>query len=116
MGKNVTKSFKMFRSGNPEEWNLWLRDFNEVCAGPPDVQTGAGCVRMARQLLSDEPPKEFERMLATFPLQTQEANCNLALDAVALIIFPANACAKQKKHVRQGLWKPKALTARNICN
>jgi hypothetical protein len=68
---------------------------------------------MARQLLSDEPLKEFERMLATFPLQTQ-ANCNLALNAVALLIFPANACAKQKIIIRQGLWKPKALTVRNI--
>jgi hypothetical protein len=112
MGKNITKSFKIFTSGNPEEWILWQRDFNEVCVGL-DVQTGAGCIRMVRQLLSDEPLKEFERMLATFPLQTQ-ANCNLALDAVALNIFPANAYAKLKKHVRQGLWKPKALTERNI--
>jgi hypothetical protein len=94
MGKNITKSFKIFRSGNPEEWILWRRDFNEVCVGL-DVQTGAGCVRMARQLLSDEPPKELERMLAMFPLQTQ-ANCNLALDAVASIIFPANAHANKR--------------------
>jgi hypothetical protein len=113
MGKNITKSFKIFRSGNPEECILWRRDFNEVCAGL-DVQTGAGCIRMVRQLLSDEPPKEFERMLATFPLQTQ-ANCNLALNTVALLIFTAiNAYAKQKKYIRQGLWKPKALTVRNI--
>jgi hypothetical protein len=112
MGKNIIKSFKTFRSGNPEEWIIWQRDFNEVCVGL-DVQTGAGYIRMVRQLLSNEPLKEFERMLATFPLQTQ-ANCNLALDAVALIIFPANAHAKQKKYVRQGLWKPKALTVRNI--
>jgi hypothetical protein len=95
MGKNILKSFKMFRSGNPEEWILWQRDFNEVCAGP-DVQTGAGYVRMVRQLLSDEPLKEFERMLATFPVETQP-NCDLALDAVALLIFSTNAYAKQKK-------------------
>jgi hypothetical protein len=69
---------------------------------------------MVRQLLSDEPLKESERSLATFPVQTQ-ANCNLTLDAVALLIFPTNAHAKQKKHIRQGLWKPKALTIRNIC-
>jgi hypothetical protein len=62
MGKNITKSFKIFRSGNPEEWILWRPDFTEVCAGP-DAQTGAGCIRMVRQLLSDEPLKEFERML-----------------------------------------------------
>jgi hypothetical protein len=113
MGKNTTKSFKIFRSGNPEEWILWRRDFNEVCVGP-DVQTGDGCVKMARQPLSDKPLKEFERMLATFPVQTQ-ANCNLALDAVALLVFPTNAHAKQKKRIRQGPWKPKALTVRNIC-
>jgi hypothetical protein len=75
MGKNATKSFKMLRSGNPEEWILWRRDFNEVCAGP-DVQAGAGCIRMVRQLLSDEPLKEF-------------ANASK---------LQANAHAKQKKH------------------
>jgi hypothetical protein len=99
MGKNITKSFKIFSSGNPEECILRRRDFNEICAGL-DAQTGAGFIRMARQLLSDEPLKEFQRMLATFPLQTQ-ANCHLALNAVALLIFPANAHAKQKKHIWQ---------------
>jgi hypothetical protein len=39
MGKNITKSFKIFRSGNPEEWMLcWRRHFNEACVGL-DVQT-----------------------------------------------------------------------------
>jgi hypothetical protein len=113
MGKNITKTFKIFRSGNLEEWILWRRDFNEICVGL-DVQTGAGDIRMVRQLLSDKSLKEYERMLATFPLQTQ-ANCNLALNAAALLIFPANPYAKQKKYIRQGLWKWKALTVRNIC-
>jgi hypothetical protein len=113
MGKNATESFKMFRSGNPEEQTLWRRDFNEVCVGQ-DAQTGSGYIRVVHQLLSYEPLKEFERMLATFPVQTQ-ANCNLALDVVALLVFPTNACAKQKKHIRQGLWKPKALTVRKVC-
>jgi hypothetical protein len=59
VGKNTTKSFEIFRSGDPEEWMLWRRDFNEVCVGL-DVQTGAGCIRMVRQLLSDEPQKNLE--------------------------------------------------------
>jgi hypothetical protein len=111
-GKNITKSFKIFRSGNPEEWILWRRDFDEVCVGM-DVLSGAGYNRMVRQLLSDEPLKEFERVLSTTPLETR-INCNLALDAVAALIFPTNAYAKQKKYMRQGLWKPKPLTIRNI--
>jgi hypothetical protein len=45
---------------------------------------------MVRQLLSDEPLKAFERIHAAFPLKTQ-ANCNLALDAFAILIFPNNA-------------------------
>jgi hypothetical protein len=31
----------------------------------------------------------------------------------AIQVFPNNACAKQKKHLRQGVWKPKVLTIRN---
>jgi hypothetical protein len=105
-GKNLTKSFKICRSGNPEEWMLWQCDFNEVCVGL-DIQTGASCNRMVRQLLLDQPLKEFERILATFPLKTQ-ANCNLALvDAVAVLIFPNNARAKQKKPHMTRIVEPK---------
>jgi hypothetical protein len=110
-GKTITKSFKIYRAGTPEEWILWRRDFNEVCTGM-SVTSGAGRNRMVRQLLSDEPLKEFERKLSTFATETN-ANCNLALDAVAIQIFPNNAYAKQKKYLRQGMWKPKALTIRN---
>ncbi len=112
-GKTPNKEFKIFRTGSPEEWILWQRDFNEVCVGM-DIATGANHDRMVRQLLSDEPLKEFERLLATFATETV-ANCNLALDAVAVQIFPNNAHAKQKKHLRQGMWKPRALTIRSAC-
>jgi hypothetical protein len=32
-GKDHIKSFKIYRSGTPEEWILWRQDFNEVCVG-----------------------------------------------------------------------------------
>ena len=51
---------------------------------------------MVRQMLSDEPLKEFERMLATFETETI-VNSNRALDSVVMQIFPTNAYAKQKK-------------------
>jgi hypothetical protein len=38
------------------------------------------------------------------------ANCNKALDSVAIQIVPMNAYAKQKKNICQGMGKPKALT------
>jgi hypothetical protein len=111
-GKHFTKSFKIFRTGSPEEWILWRRDFREVITGM-NITLGAAHNRMVRQLLSDEPLKEFERKLATFATETI-ANCDLALDSVAHEIFPNNAYAKQKKYIRQGMWKPKALTIRNV--
>jgi hypothetical protein len=110
-GKTLTKSFKIYRSGTPEEWILWRKDLDEVCVGM-SISTGSARVRMVRQMLSDEPLKEFERMLATFSTETN-ANCNKALDSVAMQIFPTNAYAKQKKYIRQGMWKPKALTIRS---
>jgi hypothetical protein len=111
-GKTLNKEFKIFRTGTPEEWILWRRDFNEICIGMA-IFSGANHNRMVRQLLSDEPLKEFESKLATFATETV-ANCNLALDAVAIQIFPNNAYAKQKKYLRQGMWKPRALTIRNV--
>ena len=112
-GKTLNKEFKIFRTGTPEEWILWRRDFNEVCTGMAII-SGANRNRMVRQLLSDEPLKEFESKIATFTTETV-ANCNLALNAVAIQIFPNNAHAKQKKCLRQGMWKPKAMTIRNVC-
>jgi hypothetical protein len=111
-GKTLTKVFKIFRSGTPEEWTLWRQDFYGICTGM-SIVTGANHNRMIRQPLSDEPLKEFESQIANFATETI-AHCNEALHAVAVIqVFPNNACAKQKKHFRQGMWKPKALATRN---
>jgi hypothetical protein len=77
------------------------------------IVTRANHNQMIRQPLSDEPLKEFESQIANFATETI-AHCNEALNAVAAIqVFPNDACAKQKKHLRQGAWKPKALTMRN---
>jgi hypothetical protein len=110
-GKTLTKSFKIFRSGSPEEWILWRTDYNEVCVGM-SITLGAAQNRMVRQMFSDEPLKEFERTLSTFATKTN-ANSNRALDKVATKIFPTNAYAKQKKYLRQGTWKPRVLSIRN---
>jgi hypothetical protein len=48
-------------------------------------------------------------MLTTFATE-MNANCNKALDSVAIQIFPTNANAKQNKYIHQGMWKLKALT------
>ena len=111
-GKTLQKSFKIFRSGSPEEWILWRSDCNEVCVGM-SITSGLAKNRMIRQMLSDEPLKEFERVLETFATETT-VNSNRALDAVANQIFPTNAYAKQKKYIRQGMWKPNILTIRNL--
>jgi hypothetical protein len=78
-GKTITKSFKIYRTGSPAEWILWPHDFEEVCTGM-SIQTGSRRNQMVRQLLSDEPLKEFERKLATFVTETNQ-NCSLALDS-----------------------------------
>jgi hypothetical protein len=104
-GKTLTKSFKIFRSGSPEEWILWRNDYDEVCVGM-SITLGSARNRMVRQMLSDEPLKEFERTLSTFTTETN-VNNNRSLDAVATQIFPTNAYAKQKKYLRQGMWKPR---------
>jgi hypothetical protein len=93
-GKDYVKSFKIYRSGTPKEWILWRQDFNEVCVGM-SISTGPAYHRMIRQLLSDKPLKEFERLLGIMATEII-GNCNLALDAVTATIFPTNAYAKQK--------------------
>ena len=81
-GKTLTKEFKIFRTGSPKEWILWRQDFNKICTGMA-ITAGSNRNRMVCQLLSDEPLSQFETRLATCATETN-ANCNLALDAVAV--------------------------------
>ena len=52
-GKTLNKEFRIFRTGSPEEWILWRRDFNEICVGMAIFSRG-NHNRMVRQLFSDE--------------------------------------------------------------
>jgi hypothetical protein len=61
---------------------LWRQDFYEICAGM-SIVTGANHNRMIRQLLSDEPLKEFELQIANFATETI-AHCNEALNDPSL--------------------------------
>jgi hypothetical protein len=58
--KTLNKEFKMFRTGGSEEWILWSREFDKICTGMEPME-GANHNGMVRQLLSDEPLKEFEQ-------------------------------------------------------
>jgi hypothetical protein len=49
-------------------------------------------------MLSDEPLKEFEQVLATHPTETI-AHSNHSLDSVANQIFSTNAYAKQNIYI-----------------
>jgi hypothetical protein len=51
-GKTLTKSFKIYRSGTPEEWILWRKDLDTVCVGM-SISTGSARVQMFRQMLSE---------------------------------------------------------------
>jgi hypothetical protein len=64
-------------------------------------------------MLSDEPHKEFKQVLATHATETT-ANSNHSLDSFANQMFPTTAYAKQKICIQQGIWKPRALTIRNV--
>jgi hypothetical protein len=77
------------------------------------ITAGSNRNPMVCQSLSDKPLSQFDTRLATHATETN-ANCTLALDAVPVQIFPNNACAKQKKYQHQGVWKPRALTIRNV--
>jgi hypothetical protein len=95
-GRTLSRYSKIFRSGSPEEYILWHTDYDEVCVGM-SITTDSARNRMVHQMLSDEPLKEFEQMLATFATE-MIMNNNHALDAVAVQIFPTNAYAKQEKY------------------
>jgi hypothetical protein len=64
------------------------------------ISTGWARIRMIRQMLSNEPLKEFERVLALATHATETiANSNHSLDSVTNQIFPTNVYAKQKKYI-----------------
>jgi hypothetical protein len=62
------------------------------------ITSGSARNIMVHQMLLDEPLKEFERMLTTYPTE-MVVNNNCSLDSVAIHIFPMNAYAKQKKFI-----------------
>jgi hypothetical protein len=106
----IFKSFNIFQLSSPEEWILWCTDYDKVCVGM-SITTGSARNRMVRQMLADEPLKEFKQMLTTVANETIMNN-NHALNSVAEI-FPSNAYAKQKKNLRQDMWKPNILAIHN---
>jgi hypothetical protein len=114
-GKNSTKRFKIWDPATRKNGHFGIATSTKSALAWPSHQGRATTEWSASSCQTDEPLKEFERaLLAPFTVKTQ-ANCDLALDAVAIPIFPNNARAKQNKCMHQGLWKPKALTARNVC-
>jgi hypothetical protein len=59
-GKTLTKNFKIFCSGSPEEWILWHdMDYNKICIRM-SITLWVARNWMVRQMLSDEPLKAFK--------------------------------------------------------
>jgi hypothetical protein len=58
-GRTLSKSFKIFQLGSPEECRLWCTDYDEVCVGM-SITAGSARNQMVCHMLSDKSLKEFE--------------------------------------------------------
>jgi hypothetical protein len=85
-GRTLSKSFKIFRLGSPVKWIIWCTDYAKICIRM-SITTGSARNGMVCQMLSDEPLKEFQQMLATFVTETIMNNNHMP-DSVAVQISP----------------------------
>jgi hypothetical protein len=70
-GKTLTKSFKNFQTGSPEEWILWRTDCYEVCTGML-IATGSAKNLMVYQMLLQQ--KQMQTTINHWmPLQLQSS-------------------------------------------
>lgn len=101
---------RIFKTGTPEEWLLFVKDLRRVIAGQ-NITTGPNKYSMTRRLLGGDAEAVF---LAATTAHGNETNANfeLCLRDVATHIFPQRALLRQKRYMRTAMRKPVDMTTR----
>ena len=103
-------SVKIFQTGTPEEWLLFVCDLQKVMTGQ-NITTGPTKYAMARRLMAGDAKTVFDGAAATHGNKTV-ANFDLCLRDVTTHVFPQRALICQKRFMRNNMRKPRDLSTR----
>ena len=111
--ETVDRYFPIFDTGTPEEWIVWLRNWDIVRKGL-NLTTGSAWEGMIRQLLSGDALRVFDAEVAQAPAVTM-VRCKAALKMIASQeVFPKKAIVRQKRFLRYGVRKTREWTVRRF--
>ena len=111
--ETVDRYFPIFDTGTPEEWILWLRNWEIIHKGL-NLTQGASWAGMIRQLLAGDALRVFDAHMANVP-QVSMVTCKAALKAIAAQeVFPKKALVRQKRFLRYGVRKTREWTVRRF--
>ena len=87
--ETVDRYFPIFHTGTPEEWIIWLRNWEMIRKGL-NLTTGAAWCGMVRQLLDGDALQVFDAEIENAPTMTM-VRVTSALQVVAASeVFPKN--------------------------
>ena len=99
---------RAFDHGTPEEWIRHRRTMKRILKGQ-NITSGPDKFRMIRRLLEGKALADFEASVTTNAYTETATNLDLALNDVAIPIFPKQALQKQRRTMRRQMKKPVGL-------
>ena len=97
-------NIRHFRTGTPEEFLKWRKDYDMVIRGQ-NLTNGPAKYAMARTLLQGDALRVFNNAASTESTETNE-NFQKVLNALTRHIFPRKALVRQKRYMRRQMRKP----------
>ena len=111
--ETIDRYFPIFDTGTPEEWILWLRNWETIHKGL-NLTTAASWVGMIRQLLAGDALRVFDATLSGYH-SVSMLRVKFALKEIAeKEVFPKKALVRQKRFLRYGVRKTLEWTVRRF--
>ena len=111
--ETVDRHFPIFHTGTPEEWIIWLRNWEMIRKGL-NLTTGAAWNGMVRQLLDGDALRVFDAEIENAPTVTTVRVTSALQVVAAREVFPKKALMRQKRFLRYGVRKTRDWTVRRF--
>jgi hypothetical protein len=105
-------TIKFFNTGTPEEWLIFMRDFQRVLVGQ-NIVDGPAKYAMIRRLILGDTLAVFNKAATTQGAENN-ANFEIVMQAVTAHVFPQRALNYQKRYMRRFMRKPKTMSIREF--
>ena len=111
--ETVDRYFSIFDTGSPEEWIIWLRNWEAIHKGL-NLTTGSSWAGMIRQLLAGDALRVFDASIAQANAVTTLRVTRALKEVAEKEVFPKKALMRQKRFLRYGVRKTREWTVRRF--